>query len=139
MKEPLIFLPGSTQNMNRYQELCVNTVSAGDEADPNKKMDKNSEQFEKYATLVENIQTKNMDIFRDIHLTLHPPTQCEATPRQPQVPIQVSASFKPCMDLKPSILQRDCTLKEVERYLQLHAIRVQFRNPNRGIVCSSLC
>ena len=62
--------------------------------------------------------TDLMDIFREIHLTLHPPTQREATTRQPQVPIQVSVSFKPCMDLKPSILQRDCTLKEVERFIE---------------------
>ena len=49
-------------NMNMYQDLCLNTFSTGEEADLNKKMDENSEQFKKYATLVENIQTKNMDI-----------------------------------------------------------------------------
>ena len=59
-----------------------------------------------------------MDIFRDIHLILHPPTQREATTRQPQVPIQVSVSFKLCMDLKSSILQHDYTLKEVEHFLE---------------------
>ena len=45
-------------NMNRYQELCVKIFSTGEEADLNKKMDENSEQYEKYATLVENIQAK---------------------------------------------------------------------------------
>ena len=62
-------------NMNRYQELCVDIFSTGEEADLNKKMDENSEQYEKYATLVENIQAKNMDIFRDIHVILHSPPQ----------------------------------------------------------------
>ena len=42
-------------NMNRYKELCVNTFSAGDEKDLNKKMYENSAQFEKYATLVDDI------------------------------------------------------------------------------------
>ena len=115
LTDPLAMLDS---NMNRYQELCVNIFSMGEEADLNKKMDENSEQYEKYATLVENIQAKNMDIFRDIHVILHPPPQHEVIPRQPQVPVQVSSSFKPCMDLKPSILQRDSTLKEVERFIE---------------------
>ena len=59
-----------------------------------------------------------MDAFRDIHVILQPPAHREVIPRQLHVPVQVSSSFKLCMDLKPSILQRDSTLEEVERLIE---------------------
>ena len=90
--------------MNKYLELCVNTFTGGEEADLDKKMEENSAQLEKYTKLVDDIQTKHMDIFREIHLVLHPPPQREAIIRQPQPHVPMPVSFKPCLDLKPTVL-----------------------------------
>ena len=51
--------------------------------------------------------------------------------------VQTSVSFKPCPDLRPSLLVRDCTLKEVEHFNEKFANYMR-SGPNQTIPTGAL-
>ena len=84
--------------------------------DLDRKIEENSAQLDRYTKAVEDIKINKIETFRQIQLILHPPQSLREPIRQLQSQVQTSVSFKPCPDLRPSLLVRDCTLKEVEHF-----------------------
>ena len=85
----------------------------------------------------------NIETFRQIHLILHPPQSLRQQPiRQLHSQVQTSVSFKPYPDLRPSLLVRDCTLKEVEHFNEKF-VNYMRSGPNQiipeGAIYSQVC
>ena len=93
--------------------------------------------MEKYTKAVDDIKTKNIETFREIQHTLHPPTSFREPTRQVQPQVPMPMSFKPCPDLRPSILMRDCTLRVVEHFNEKFANYMR-SGPNQIILPRAL-
>ena len=64
-----------------------------------------------YSTRVINLRTNNIKIFRGIDRALNPVNRI-APQAQAAPPVAASGGFRLNTDLRPPILQKDCTLRE---------------------------
>ena len=118
--------------MQRYLDLSVQTFTWGEEGDLDRMIEQNLAQLDRYTKAVEDIKINNIETFRQIQLILHPPQSLREPIRQIQPEVLTSVSFKPCQDLRPSLLVCDCTLKEVEHFNEKFANYIM-SDPNQTI------
>ena len=78
-------------------------------------IDKNIESLTDYTTKFFDIRGKNIEIFREIDNTLNPITRI-ARQVQAAPPLPMSGGFRLNADLRPHLLVKDCTLKEVTTF-----------------------
>ena len=103
--------------MQRFLDLSVQTFTGDDESELDRKIEDISTQMDKYTKTVDCIRTNNIENFRHIQHILHPPDNTRHVKPQVSMPM----SFKPYQDLRPSLLVRNCTLNEVEHFIEKSA------------------
>ena len=87
---------------------------------------------EVYSQSFKDIKGKNIEIFRLIHSTLNPIPPARSATRQvqaaPQIPMPLG--FKLNHDLRPVLLVKDCTLKEVNNFSETFSKNLQRNVPH---------
>ena len=103
--------------MEKYLRLSSLT-HAGSDAERDELIVDSQAAIEVYFLTFENIEGQSIEIFRLVHSTLNPiPTaRAAARPTQSVPQSSMSVGFKLNSDLRPALLVKDCTLKEVNNF-----------------------
>ena len=105
------------ESMDKYLRLSSLTHE-GSDAELDKLIVDNQAAIEVYSLTFENIKGQNIKIFQLVHSMLNPiPTaRAAARPTQavPQIPMPVGLKLN--FDIRPALLVKDCTLKEVNNF-----------------------
>ena len=90
----------------------------GYDADMDKLIVDKQAAIEVYSLTIENIKGQNIEIFWLVHSTLNPIPTARATagPIQAAPESSMPGGFKLNSDLRPALLVKDCTLKEVNNF-----------------------
>ena len=89
-----------------------------------------------YSTRVIDLRANNIEIFRGIDRALNP-VNCIAPQAQAAPPVAASGGFRLNTDLRPPILQKDCTLREATTFSESFA-NYMTSSPNGNIPAGQL-
>ena len=121
-----------------YINLCVQTTETS-EGVLEQKILEQSAQMDKYSKAVDDIKRNNREAFKEIYLIID-----SHKIQRPigQLPAQISAMFKPALDLRPAPLVYNCTLIEMHQFNEQFVKYINSsieQAPPEGVIFGQAC